>query len=229
MKTKWNIIIDLLLAMFCCLIVIAVMRWVATPLVWLSILGVITLLGFGESKNAMMKTRSWKIIAFLFVSGTYYSFKQYKNLKDRPPTEVNVHTNLSLVFDTWLQDKNTWLYLGIAAAVVLVIILLVVLVLRKRIVIAIALVKEGSKYVNWTIFQRIKLIYDNFSSFRVVSSIYSTVFFPILPWIFQIAVTAFAVAVGLYLASIGQPVNQVLRMSTDFNCQCTGKASHYKV
>lgn len=49
MKIKWDIILDLLVAMFSCLIVIAVMRWVATPLVWLSILGVITMLGLGKS------------------------------------------------------------------------------------------------------------------------------------------------------------------------------------
>ncbi|XP_055298745.1 choline transporter-like 2 isoform X4 [Sitodiplosis mosellana] len=184
LKIRWEIGADIFIAMFFCLIVIAVMRWVATPLVWLSILGVIVMLGFG----------------------TYYSFKEYVHLRDRPPTDVNVNTNLSLLFDTWLQNPTTWLVFGIVAAVLLLIILLVVLVLRKRIVIAIALVKEGSK---------------------VVSSIYSTVFFPIFPWIFQIAVTAFAIAVGLYLASIGTPVNQVLRMREDSNCQCSGIASHY--
>lgn len=82
---------------------------------------------------------------FFFISGTYYSFKQYVYLRDRSPTDVNVNTNLSLLFDTWLQNKNTWLAFGIIAAILLLIILLVVLVLRKRIVIAIALVKEGSK------------------------------------------------------------------------------------
>lgn len=62
-----------------------------------------------------------------------------------------------------------------------------------------------------------------------MSSIYSTVFFPIIPWILQITVAVYAIAVGLYLASIGTPVNQVLRMSEDSNCHCTGSASHYTV
>lgn len=48
MIIRWEILIDLLLAMFCCLIIIAVMRWVATPLVWLSILGVLVSLGAGK-------------------------------------------------------------------------------------------------------------------------------------------------------------------------------------
>lgn len=48
MQTKWDIFGGLLVAMFSCLIVIAAMRWVATPIVWLSILGMITMLGYGE-------------------------------------------------------------------------------------------------------------------------------------------------------------------------------------
>lgn len=68
-------------------------------------------------------------------------------LKNRPPTDTNINTNLSLWLDTLVQNPKFWLYTGIGAAVVLVIVLLIVLVLRKRIVIAIALVKEGSKYV----------------------------------------------------------------------------------
>lgn len=50
MKIRWEISVNLLFAMFSCLIVIAVMRWVARPLVWLSILGVLTMLGFGKYK-----------------------------------------------------------------------------------------------------------------------------------------------------------------------------------
>lgn len=153
-------------------------------------------------------------------------------MKNRPPTDVNVNTNLSLLVDTWLQKPEFWMYTGIAAAVLLVIIFLVVLVLRKRIVIAIALVKEGSKYVNPKHFELLitqTYFLNNFIVFRVVSSIYSTVFFPIFPWIFQLAVTVFAIVIGLYLASIGEPVNQVLRMSQDAYCQCSGPASLYKV
>lgn len=81
----------------------------------------------------------------IFIAGTYFSFKEYIYLKNRPPTDVNVNTNLSILFNTWFSKPNTWLCIGIVAAILLVVIFLVVLVLRKRIVIAIALVKEGSK------------------------------------------------------------------------------------
>lgn len=122
---------------------------------------------FGRACNAWLrwvKTTTWKFNSHYFaqqkqnlimnsnrsILGTYYSFKQYWFLKSRPPTDTNVNTNLSLWLDTLVQNPNFWLYTGIGAAIVLVIILLVVLVLRKRIVIAIALVKEGSKYVYGT-------------------------------------------------------------------------------
>lgn len=71
-------------------------------------------------------------------------------MKNRPPTDTNINTNLSLWLNTLVNNPKFWLYTGIGTAIVLVIILLVVLVLRKRIVIAIALVKEGSKYVHDT-------------------------------------------------------------------------------
>lgn len=77
---------------------------------------------------------------------TYYCFARFKFLKEHPPTEATVVTNFSKLLEKWGKEKDTWLYSGIITAVILVIILLIVLVLRERIVIAIALVKEGSKY-----------------------------------------------------------------------------------
>lgn len=45
-ETWVYILIGLLISMFSCLILIAIMRWLATPLIWLSIVGVIVMLGF---------------------------------------------------------------------------------------------------------------------------------------------------------------------------------------
>lgn len=90
----------------------------------------------------------------------------------------------------------------IGLSILLVIIVLTIIVLRKRIVIAVALVKEGSK---------------------AVSSITSTVFFPIFPWLLQVLVIGFALLVGLYLASIGTEVYKVNGMNTTTSCVCTGR------
>lgn len=62
-----------------------------------------------------------------------------------------------------------------------------------------------------------------------MSSIWSTVLFPIFPWILQITVAVFAVVIGLYLASVGDPVNQIVRLQNDTSCLCTGPAAFYKV
>lgn len=111
--------------MFCCLIIIAMMRWLAGPLLWLSVVGVIGLLVFG----------------------IYWSQKQYRYLLANPPLRPAAGTNLQAIFSNYLQSKTTWLVILIVVSIVTVVLLLVLLVLRKRINIAIALVKEGSKWV----------------------------------------------------------------------------------
>lgn len=46
----------LALAAFCSLIIIAIMRWVAGPVVWLSIIGVLALLGTGEYFSSLFNS-----------------------------------------------------------------------------------------------------------------------------------------------------------------------------
>lgn len=138
-----------------------------------------------------------------------------------------------------LDKPDTWLYFGIILSVLFVVLFLVVLVLRKRIAIATALVKEGSKWVSNLANSAIIVIFDEKAGkwiertlsfiFRAVSSIWSSILFPIFPWIFQLAVAGFAVVIGLYLLSVGHPVNQIVRMQNDTSCVCTGIASHYTV
>lgn len=59
--------------------------------------------------------------------------------------------NIASLANEYLAKKETWLVLSIICGIVFLIIFLIVIFLRKRIVIAIALVKEGSKYVVWTV------------------------------------------------------------------------------
>lgn len=70
---------------------------------------------------------------------------RYIYLRDNPPERPSAGTNLAAIFDNYLQMKDTWLVIAIITSIFLLIVLLIILVLRKRIVIAIALVKEGSK------------------------------------------------------------------------------------
>uniref|UniRef100_A0A4Y0AQQ0 Choline transporter-like protein n=1 Tax=Anopheles funestus TaxID=62324 RepID=A0A4Y0AQQ0_ANOFN len=161
------------------LILITMLRWIAKPMVWISIIGVIAALSYG----------------------VYYSFREYQSIRANPvAAHVNVSPNLSSLVNSWFKSDQTWLWILIALSVILIVLLLVVLVLRKRIVIAIALVKEGSK---------------------AVSASYSTVFFPLLPWILQAAVYLFALLVLLFLASIGDPVHKINGLNTSTTCLCS--------
>ncbi|XP_037044636.1 choline transporter-like 2 isoform X2 [Bradysia coprophila] len=180
-SSKWHILVALIIAMVCSLILIAMMRWLAAPLLWLSIIGVLVMLGFA----------------------TFYSVTKFIQLRDNP-VEVMGGYNIASLVNEYLAKKETWLVLSIISGVVLLIIFLIVIFLRKRIVIAIALVKEGSK---------------------AVSSTLTTIFFPIFPWVFQLLVIAFAVTVGLYLASVGTQVHTVVGLDT--NCVCSGPAATY--
>uniref|UniRef100_A0A182S7M0 Choline transporter-like protein n=1 Tax=Anopheles maculatus TaxID=74869 RepID=A0A182S7M0_9DIPT len=77
--------------------------------------------------------------------GVYYSFREYQKIRANPvAAHVNVSPNLSSLVNSWFKSDQTWLGILIVLSVILIVLLLVVLVLRKRIVIAIALVKEGS-------------------------------------------------------------------------------------
>lgn len=156
MATWYHILIGLLLAIISCMILIAVMRWIAKPFIWLSILGVLSTLGFGKSfflfemSYALLsrqKKTKYFIIFFILneFPGTYYCFKEFQRLKNRPVTDTIVASNLLLWIKAQLEKPNTWLYFAIALSVLFVVLFLVILVLRKRIAIAAALVKEGSK------------------------------------------------------------------------------------
>lgn len=130
---------------------------------------------------------------------------KYNELKANPVENQSSGLTVESLVKLWLAKKDTWLYLLIILSVLLLIIVLIVIFLRKRIAVAIALVKEGSK---------------------AVSSITSTVFFPLFPFILQLLVISFAVVVALYLASVGQSKYKIVRWD-DTKCSCTGLAANY--
>lgn len=103
--------------------------------------------------------------------------------------------------------KETWLVLGIIATIILVVVVLITLFLRSRLLVAVALIREASKAVGATT---------------------SSLFFPIVPWLLQIVVLSFGMAVMVYLASSGNPVYRVSGMDSG-NCVCTSQNLIYKV
>ncbi|CAG9865298.1 unnamed protein product [Phyllotreta striolata] len=161
----WKILIGVGVALVICLLYITILRWLAAPMVWLSIVGVIVGLG-----AALYFT----VIEYISARKAYNDIgKQYE--EDKYGYEG---TSLKTKRDLWLGGL-------IIISIVLGIILLVMIFLRSRISLAIALIKEGSK---------------------AVSSVTASLCFPIVPWILQFGVIAYAIAVGIYLASSGRPM-----------------------
>ncbi|XP_044258638.1 choline transporter-like 2 isoform X2 [Tribolium madens] len=170
-ESWWKILAGVGIAVVVSVIYIMMLRWLAAPLVWLSLIGVLALL----------------------IAGVYFTTVKYIELKDK--TDEDVETNN--IIESYATKKDTWLVLLIICSIVLAIVLLMMIFLRKRIILAIALVKEGSK---------------------AVSSVTSVLFFPIFPWILQIGVIAFAICVALYLATTGDPEYKVRGMTSDCPC-----------
>jgi len=182
----------LILQASCCALIaslfyIALMRWFSGQIVWFSIFGV--LIGLGMP--------------------LIYCIMQYIFWK-RATKERTTDYNMESIFKQILRDEYTWLILSIFFGVCFVVILLIVIVMLKRIRIAIAMIKEGSK---------------------VVSSLISTMFFPIFSWTLYLATIAFSIYVGLHLISIKERSFKMVHQLAYGKeaCICEGPATNYTV
>ncbi|XP_064615928.1 choline transporter-like protein 2 isoform X2 [Liolophura sinensis] len=124
--TWWMILICLVAAMVISLLWITLMRWIAAPMVWLTIILFLGIFGFS----------------------CYYCVRGYLNTKD---TEQSFNFHLAIITLNFKQS-SFWLTFGIISAILLLIVLLILLFLRERICIAIALIKEGSRAVGSMLF-----------------------------------------------------------------------------
>ncbi|CAN7937007.1 unnamed protein product [Ixodes hexagonus] len=162
-KTAWPLmLIGLLAAMIVAFLWIVLMRWLATIMVWLSILCLVVLFSFGS----------------------YYSFSKYIELRNGTDSsggslvkDFDVSVSFTQNLRSYTANKNTWLFLGIISAAILIILLIILIFLRKRIVIAIALIKEAS---------------------RAVALMPSALFFPLLPYLLHLLLFAFWGSVAVY-------------------------------
>lgn len=123
----------------------------------------------------------------------------------RPEYDLNLQSFFTSQFDY----SETWLAILIVAGIVFVITFLTVIFLRRRITVAIALIKEGSK---------------------AVASNMTTLIFPVFPWIIQIFVILYAVYLMTLLASIGTPEYKVADYRNNkerdtFACKCNGQVN----
>ncbi|XP_067057187.1 choline transporter-like protein 4 isoform X1 [Acropora muricata] len=166
-KAVWYwLLIGMILTLVLGFIYIVITRWITGLLVWLSIL----------------------LVFALLIAGMYCCYSKYKFLQDSG-TSQDFQLKFTFDLDVYKNSKETWLVLGIFLAVVFVILFLIVLVLRKRIVLAVKVIKEASK---------------------AVGEIKTSLFFPIVTWLLQLVLFAWFLAVAVYLVTNGTPVFKVI-------------------
>lgn len=54
---------------------------------------------------------------------------------------------------------------------------------------------------------------------RAVASVTSSLFFPVIPWLLQVGIIVYAIAVALYLSTTGEPIYKVKNLD---GCSCSG-------
>ncbi|XP_012942174.1 choline transporter-like protein 2 [Aplysia californica] len=157
----WMLFAGFGIAMFVCMVWIVLMRWLAGPMVWITI----------------------GLVFALLLFATYYSYDEYYTLKQLNATEeYGLSQAFALNFSYYLSLKKTWLAFGCTLATVTLILLLLFVFLVKRICIAIELIKEAS---------------------RAIGNMFSTLFWPIIPFFLQIIFFVYWAASAIFVASMG--------------------------
>ncbi|XP_063305558.1 choline transporter-like protein 2 isoform X2 [Pelobates fuscus] len=120
------IIIGLVIAMVISLIFVVLLRFLAGIMIWVMIIMLIAVMGYG----------------------IFHCYMEYARLKGESGSDVTI-TDIGLQMDlrVYLHLRQTWLAFMIILCIMEVIVILLLIFLRKRIMIAIALIKEASRAV----------------------------------------------------------------------------------
>ncbi|XP_029620481.1 choline transporter-like protein 2 isoform X1 [Salmo trutta] len=122
------ILIGLVIAMLISLLFIVLLRFLAGIMVWVMIVMVILVIGYGIVHCSM----------------------EYVSLKSEAGSNVTLKDlGFQTDFSVYLHIRQTWLAFIIILAIVEVIIILLLIFLRNRILIAIALIKEASRAIGY--------------------------------------------------------------------------------
>lgn len=171
----WHwILIGLVITMVLSLLFILLLRYIAGVLLWLIIFGVIGAIGYG----------------------IWHCFWEYSTLRMKPGSNVTISDiGFQPDFAVYLNLSQTWLIFMCLLAVIEGIIVIVLIFLRKRICIAIALLKEGS---------------------RAIGNIMSTLFYPLVTFLLVTICIAYWAVTAVFLASSGDAIYKVT--SPDGKC-----------
>ncbi|XP_047434278.1 choline transporter-like protein 2 isoform X2 [Mugil cephalus] len=165
---SWHwILLGLVIAMVVSLIFIVLLRFLAGVMIWIMIVSVILVIGYG----------------------IVHCYMEFASLKGQPGADVTIRDlGLQTDFSVYLQIRQTWLAFLIILAIVEIIIILLLIFLRKRIMIAIALIKEAS---------------------RAVGHIMSSLFYPLLTFTLLALVIAYWAITAVFLSTSNEQVYKV--------------------
>uniref|UniRef100_A0A8C3GVE1 Choline transporter-like protein n=1 Tax=Corvus moneduloides TaxID=1196302 RepID=A0A8C3GVE1_CORMO len=166
------IIIGLVIAMVASLIFIVLLRFLAGIMVWVMIVMVILVLGYG----------------------IFHCYMEYAKLKGEAGSDVSL-TDLGFQTDlrVYLHLRQTWLAFLIILCVLELVIVLLLIFLRKRILIAIALIKEAS---------------------RAIGHVMSSLLFPLCTFFLLCLCIAYWASTAVFLSTSNEAVYKVFNEST---------------
>ena len=147
----------------------------------------------------------WAIASALiaiFIWGIYYTFDKWR-CYDTPrpecvPVDIQTMDSNFLNIDNYLRIANVWLGFFITLCVLGLIVLLLLFILFTRIRIATALIEEAS---------------------QALGMMLSTLFWPIIPFVLQLAFISFWAFVAVYLASSGQTTYMIVNAPDNSNLE----------
>uniref|UniRef100_A0A668AFG9 Choline transporter-like protein n=1 Tax=Myripristis murdjan TaxID=586833 RepID=A0A668AFG9_9TELE len=157
----------LVIAMLTSLLFIVLLRFLAGIMVWVMIVMVILVIGYG----------------------IFHCYMEYAALKGQAGANVTLQDlGFQTDFSVYLQIRQTWLAFMIILAIVEVIIILLLIFLRKRILIAIALIKEAS---------------------RAIGHVMSSLFYPLFTFVLLAMVIAYWAVTAVFLSTSNEPIYKV--------------------
>ncbi|XP_055008394.1 choline transporter-like protein 2 isoform X2 [Boleophthalmus pectinirostris] len=179
------ILIGLVIAMLTSLLFIVLLRFLAGIMVWVMIALVILVIGYG----------------------IFHCYMEYAALKGEPGANVTLQDlGFQTDFSVYLQIRQTWLAFMIILAIVEVIIILLLIFLRKRILIAVALIKEAS---------------------RAIGHVMSSLFYPLFTFLLLAVVIAYWAVTAVFLSTSNQPVYKVFNESACSHSRETCEPANY--
>ncbi|XP_067829000.1 choline transporter-like protein 2 isoform X2 [Heptranchias perlo] len=174
-RSWYWILIGMIIALVVSLLFVVLLRFIASVMVWLIILMVIAVLGYG----------------------IYHCFMEYRSLKGTPGSDVTIKDlGFQTDFRVYLHLRQTWLAFLIILCIIEVIIILMLIFLRKRILIAIALIKEAS---------------------RAIGYIMSSLVYPLITFALLLFCITYWAITAVFLSTSGEAVYKVFANETTCN------------